>query len=61
VPPDSIDLQTVYAKEEKPPKEKGWMEWLLADGESAANSKEAYGYAGCRVQRWKMERVSLHA
>jgi hypothetical protein len=53
---DFIDLQAVYAKKEKPPKGKEGMEWLLADGEPASNSEEAYGYAGCRARRWKMER-----
>jgi hypothetical protein len=54
--PEPRDLRVVDVKEERPPKGKEGMEWLLAAGEPAASPEEAYGYAGCYMRRWKAGR-----
>jgi hypothetical protein len=51
-----MDLQVVYVKEERPPKGKEGVEWLLAAGEPAAGHEEAYEHVGCYMRRRKTGR-----
>jgi hypothetical protein len=54
--PDSVDMQVIYAREEKPPKGKEPIEWFLATSEPVNTVEEAYEYVGYYMQRWKIER-----
>jgi hypothetical protein len=44
--PDAIDMSVIYVKEEKPPKEKGPIEWFLMTGEKVNTPEEAYELRG---------------
>jgi hypothetical protein len=54
--PDSIALQVIYVKEEKPPNGKEPIEWFLMTSEPVNSAEEAYEYVGYYIQRWKIER-----
>jgi hypothetical protein len=44
--PESLDLQGIYVKEEKPPKGEKPIEWFLATSEPVNSPEEAYEYVG---------------
>jgi hypothetical protein len=54
--PESIAMQVIYVKEEKPPRGKDPIEWFLTTSEAVKSPEEAYEYVGYYMQRWKIER-----
>ena len=54
--PETIAVNVIYVKEEKPPKGNGPIEWFLMTSEEVDTAEEAYEYVGYYMQRWKIER-----
>jgi hypothetical protein len=54
--PESIAVNVIYVKEERPPKGKEPIEWFLMTNEPVNTVEEAYEYARYYARRWKIER-----